>query len=61
MGGITPPQVEKYICALLPSHDGILRERERRAAKHPIPTIRPVCGRLLYQLARIPGVASASV
>jgi predicted O-methyltransferase YrrM len=52
MPGILEPQIEKYLNALLPARDGILREMERYAAKHKVPIIEAACGRLLYQLAR---------
>ncbi len=53
MPGILEPQVEKYVNALLPQRDAILREMERYAAKHHVPIVGPACGRLLYQLARL--------
>lgn len=53
MNGITEPKTEKYIHALLPARDRVLREMERFAAKHHTPIIGPACGRLLYQLARL--------
>ncbi len=52
MPGILEPQIEKYLNALLPARDGVLREMERYAAKHKVPIIEAACGRLLYQLAR---------
>jgi caffeoyl-CoA O-methyltransferase len=51
MAGITTPEVEDYLYALLPPRDAILREMERYAAKHHVPIVGPACGRLLYQLA----------
>ncbi len=53
MPGILQPQVEKYINALLPPRDAILREMERYAARHHVPIVGPACGRMLYQLARL--------
>jgi caffeoyl-CoA O-methyltransferase len=52
MPGILEPKIEKYLNALLPARDGVLREMERYAAKHKVPIIEAACGRLLYQLAR---------
>src|SRR5881275_6338 len=53
MKGFTEPKTEKYMYALLPARDRVLREMERYAAKNHVPIIGPACGRLLYQLARL--------
>src|SRR5438034_5078744 len=53
MEGITEPKTEKYIYALLPARDRVMREMERYAAKNHVPIIGPACGRLLYQFARL--------
>ena len=53
MSGILVPKVEKYITSLLPPRDRLLQEMERYADRHSVPIIGPVCGRLLYQLARL--------
>jgi predicted O-methyltransferase YrrM len=53
MQGIIDPRTEKYIYALLPARDAVVREMEGHAARHSIPIIGPACGRLLYQLARL--------
>ncbi len=53
MKGITEPKTEKYLYALLPARDRVMREMERYAAKNHVPVIGPACGRLLYQLARL--------
>ena len=55
MNGITEKNTEKYLYALLPRRDAILREMERYAAKHHVPIVGPACGRLLHQLARMIG------
>ena len=47
MEGITEPKTEKYIYALLPARDRVMREMERYAAKNHVPIIGPACGRLL--------------
>ena len=52
MAGVLEPKIEKYLNALPPARDGVLREMERYAAKHKVPIIEAACGRLLYQLAR---------
>ena len=53
MSGILVPKVEEYITSLVPPRDRVLREMERYAAHHSVPIIGPVCGRLLYLLARL--------
>ena len=53
MKGFTEPKTEKYMYALLPARDRVLRQMERYAAKNHVPIIGPACGRLLYQLARL--------
>src|SRR5438876_11379658 len=53
MKGFTEPKTEKYMYALLPARDRVMREMERYAAKNHVPIIGPACGRLLYQVARL--------
>jgi len=53
MQGIIDPRTEKYIYALLPARDAVVREMEGHAARQGVPIIGPACGRLLYQLARL--------
>jgi len=53
MNGITEKNTEKYLYALLPRRDAILREMEHYAAKHHVPIVGPACGRLLHQWARM--------
>jgi len=47
------PKVERYLAALLPPRDRVLREMEARARREDIPIVGPVVGRLLFQLALI--------
>lgn len=53
MGGITVPEVEDYIYAMLPPRDEILTEMEQEAARAKLPIVGPAVGRFLYQLATI--------
>ena len=53
MGGITVPEVEDYIYAMLPPRDEVLTEMEAEAARNHVPIVGPAVGRLLYQLALI--------
>jgi caffeoyl-CoA O-methyltransferase len=55
MGGITVPEVEDYLYALLPPRDEVLAEIEAEAAKNDVPIVGPAVGRVLYQLATISG------
>jgi len=55
MGGITVPEVEDYIYALLPARDEVLAEMEDDAARNNVPIVGPAVGRVLYQLAMIKG------
>jgi len=55
MPGIVQPDVEKYMEALLPERDPVLREMERQAMLRDIPIVGPAVARLLYQYARIIG------
>jgi len=50
---IVHPQVERYLAALLPPRDRVLREMEARARREGIPIVGPVVGRILHQLALI--------
>jgi caffeoyl-CoA O-methyltransferase len=53
MGGITVPEVEDYLYAMLPARDEVLTEMEAEAARNDVPIVGPAVGRLLYQLAVI--------
>jgi caffeoyl-CoA O-methyltransferase len=55
MGGITVPEVEDYLYAILPPRDEVLAEIEAEAAKNDVPIVGPAVGRVLYQLAIISG------
>ena len=55
MGGITVPEVEDYLYAMLPPRDEVLAEIEAEAAKNDVPIVGPAVGRVLYQLATISG------
>jgi caffeoyl-CoA O-methyltransferase len=54
-GGIVKTDVEKYMDALLPERDPVLREMERQAKQRNIPIVGPAVARLLYQYARLIG------
>lgn len=53
MGGITVPEVEDYLYAVLPARDEVLTEMEADAAKNKVPIVGPAVARFLYQLAVI--------
>ncbi len=53
MGGITVPEVEDYMYAMLPARDEVLQEMEDEAAKNDVPIVGPAVARVLYQLAVI--------
>ena len=53
MGGITVPEVEDYLYAMLPSRDDVLTEMEDYAAANDVAIVGPAVGRVLYQLAVI--------
>jgi caffeoyl-CoA O-methyltransferase len=55
MGGITVPEVEDYLYAMLPSRDDVLAEMEIEASKNKVPIVGPAVARVLYQLAIISG------
>src|ERR1700726_905794 len=55
MGGITVPEVEDYLYAMLPPRDEVLAEMEVDASKNDVPIVGPAVARLLYQLATISG------
>ncbi|MBZ5657671.1 MAG: O-methyltransferase [Acidobacteriia bacterium] len=55
MGGITVPEVEDYLYAMLPPRDEVLTEMEAEAAKNDVPIVGPAVARILYQLAIISG------
>src|SRR5438270_14089777 len=50
---ITNEKVEKYLYAVLPERDEVLREMEKQATARDIPIVGPAVGRLFFQLARI--------
>jgi len=50
---ITQEKVEKYLYAVLPERDEVLREMEKQAEARDIPIVGPAVGRLFFQLARI--------
>jgi predicted O-methyltransferase YrrM len=53
MGGITVPEVEDYLYAMLPARDEVLTEMENEAARRDIAIVGPAVARVLYQLAVI--------
>jgi len=53
MNVITGEAVEKYLSAMLPARDEVLREMEQEAAKREIPIVGPVVASFLFQLAQI--------
>jgi predicted O-methyltransferase YrrM len=53
MGGITVPEVEDYVYAMLPPRDEVLTEMEAEAAKNDVAIVGPAVARVLYQLAVI--------
>ena len=55
MGGITVPEVEDYLYALLPPRDEVLAEMEVEAGKNDVSIVGPAVARVLYQLASISG------
>jgi len=55
MGGITTPDVEDYIYAMLPPRDEVLVEMEAHASKNDVAIVGPAVARVLYQLAVISG------
>ena len=55
MGGITVPEVEDYLYAMLPPRDEVLAEMEIEASKNKVPIVGPAVARVLYQLAVISG------
>src|SRR5271166_5265156 len=55
MGGITVPEVEDYLYAMLPPRDEVLAEMEVEASKNDVAIVGPAVARILYQLALISG------
>src|SRR5882757_9193451 len=55
MGGITVPEVEDYLYAMLPPRDEVLAEMEADASKNDVAIVGPAVARVLYQLATISG------
>jgi caffeoyl-CoA O-methyltransferase len=53
MGGITVPEVEDQLYAMLPARDEVMAEMEADAAKNKVPIVGPAVARFLYQLAVI--------
>lgn len=58
MGGITVPEVEDYVYAMLPPRDAVLAEMEDEAARNRVPIVGPAVARVLYQLATMIGAKS---
>ncbi len=54
-GGIIQDAVEKYLYALLPERDEVLRAMEAEAARRQIPIVGPAVGRLFHLLAVLSG------
>jgi len=55
MGGVTVPEVEDYLYAMLPARDEVLTEMEDDASKNDVSIVGPAVARVLYQLAAISG------
>ena len=55
MGGITVPEVEDYLYAMLPPRDEVLAEMEADATKNKVAIVGPAVARVLHQLAMISG------
>ena len=55
MGGITVPEVDDYLYAMLPPRDEVLAEMEADASKNDVSIVGPAVARVLYQLATISG------
>ncbi|MFZ1130173.1 MAG: O-methyltransferase [Terriglobales bacterium] len=55
MGGITVPEVDDYLYAMLPPRDEVLAEMEADAARNNVPIVGPAVARVLFQLAAISG------
>ena len=55
MGGITVPEVEDYLYAMLPARDEVLAEMEADAAQNGYAIVGPAVARVLHQLATISG------
>ena len=53
MGGITVPEVEDYVYAMLPPRDQVLTEMEADAARNSVSIVGPAVARVLYQLATV--------
>jgi predicted O-methyltransferase YrrM len=53
VNGITDEAVEKYLYAMLPQRDTVLRTMEDEAARRQIPIVGPAVGRLFYLLASL--------
>ena len=47
------PNTQQYLDRLMPSGDPILREMEEVAANNRFPIIGSLCGRVLFQIARM--------
>src|ERR1700686_4319694 len=55
MGGITVPEVEDFLYAMLPPRDEVLAEMEADASKNDVAIVGPAVARVLYQLATMSG------
>jgi caffeoyl-CoA O-methyltransferase len=52
VAAIVEAKTAKYLDALLPRRDAVVREMERYAAKHHVPIVGAACSRVIYQWAR---------
>lgn len=55
MPAIIETKTAKYLDAMLPRRDAVVREMEQYAAKHHVPIVGAACSRVIYQLARAIG------
>ncbi|MGH9455153.1 MAG: O-methyltransferase, partial [Terriglobia bacterium] len=55
MNPILEEHAARYLDALLPKRDPVVREMEQYAARHNVPIVGPACARVLFQLARMTG------
>ena len=55
MNPILEEHTARYLDALLPKRDPVVREMEQYATRHNVPIVGPGCARVLFQLARMTG------
>ena len=60
MSTILNREIENYLSSLLPARTAVQQEQEAYAQQHHVPIIGPLCGRMLYQLARLIGLEESS-